>query len=86
MHLVPQLGELGFFGRQPARLRLRWNVQRAYGLMTQELERGDSGIRSFRVSAKPLVMYPIYAFGQRRQKIKWLRNCSREKRSVVRLD
>src|SRR5258707_1273501 len=44
----------------------------AYGLMTQELERGDSGLRSFVSVQGALVMYPIYSFGSDAQKDKWL--------------
>ena len=44
----------------------------AYGLIMQELERGDSGIRSFASVQGALVMYPIYAFGSDEQKRKWL--------------
>ncbi len=44
----------------------------AYGLMMQELERGDSGIRSFASVQGALVMYPIYAFGSETQRRKWL--------------
>ena len=43
-----------------------------YGLVTQELERGDSGLRSFVSVQSALVMYPIYAFGSDAQKDKWL--------------
>src|SRR5260370_28460948 len=44
----------------------------AYGLMTQELERGDSGLRSFVSVQGALVMYPIYSYGSAAQKDKWL--------------
>jgi len=44
----------------------------AYGLVTQELERGDSGLRSFVSVQSALVMYPIYAYGSDAQKDKWL--------------
>jgi len=44
----------------------------AYGLVTQELERGDSGLRSFVSVQSALVMYPIYAYGATRKKEKWL--------------
>ena len=43
-----------------------------YGLVTQELERGDSGVRSFVSVQSALVMYPIYAFGSDEQKQTWL--------------
>ena len=44
----------------------------AYGLIMQELERGDSGLRSFVSVQCALVMYPIYAFGSKEQKDRWL--------------
>src|SRR5690606_10837728 len=44
----------------------------AYGLICQELEKGDSGLRSFASVQSSLVMYPIYAFGSEEQKEKWL--------------
>src|SRR5918998_2913431 len=67
--LIPEMGELGVFG---ANLPEEYgcaglnNVQ--YGLIMQELERGDSGIRSFASVQGALVMYPIYAFGSEEQK------------------
>ena len=72
-HLIPKMGELGVFG---ANLPEEYgcaglnNVQ--YGLIMQELERGDSGIRSFASVQGALVMYPIYAFGSEAQKREWL--------------
>src|SRR2546421_7679938 len=72
MHLVPQLGELGFFGASLHGYGCAGMSSVAYGLMTQELERGDSGIRSFVSLQSALVMYPIYAFGSEQQKQQWL--------------
>jgi glutaryl-CoA dehydrogenase len=72
MQLVPQLGELGFFGASLHGYGCAGMSSVAYGLMTQELERGDSGIRSFVSVQSALVMYPIYAFGSEEQKNKWL--------------
>src|SRR6266403_459118 len=72
MHLVPQLGELGFFGASLQGYGCAGMSSVAYGLMTQELERGDSGIRSFVSVQSALVMYPIYAFGSDQQKDTWL--------------
>src|ERR1700757_4674652 len=72
MHLVPQLGELGFFGASLHGYGCAGMSSVAYGLMTQELERGDSGIRSFVSVQSALCMYPIYAFGSDAQKDKWL--------------
>src|ERR1700687_5439093 len=71
-HLVPQLGELGFFGASLSGYGCAGMSNVAYGLVMQELERGDSGIRSFVSVQSALVMYPIYAFGADAQKQKWL--------------
>jgi glutaryl-CoA dehydrogenase len=72
MHLVPLLGELGFFGANLQGYGCAGMSHVAYGLVTQELERGDSGLRSFVSVQSALVMYPIYAFGSAAQKEKWL--------------
>ena len=72
MHLVPQLGELGFFGANLQGYGCAGMSNVAYGLVTQELERGDSGLRSFVSVQSALVMYPIYAYGSDAQKDKWL--------------
>jgi glutaryl-CoA dehydrogenase len=72
MHLVPLLGELGFFGANLQGYGCAGMSNVAYGLVTQELERGDSGLRSFVSVQSALVMYPIYAFGSAAQKDKWL--------------
>src|SRR5580658_6277391 len=71
-HLVPQLGELGFFGASLQGYGCAGMSNVAYGLVTQELERGDSGLRSFVSVQSALVMYPIYAYGSDAQKDKWL--------------
>src|SRR5439155_3129539 len=71
-HLIPQLGELGFFGANLQGYGCAGMSNVAYGLMTQELERGDSGLRSFVSVQGALVMYPIHAFGSDAQKDKWL--------------
>src|SRR5258708_36151678 len=71
-HLVPQLGELGFFGANLHGYGCAGMSNVAYGLVTQELERGDSGLRSFVSVQSALVMYPIYAYGSDAQKDKWL--------------
>src|SRR5882757_10267015 len=73
MHLVPQLGELGFFGASLHGYGCAGMSSVAYGLMTQELERGDYGIRSFVSVQSALVMYPIYAFGSEGKKDRLLR-------------
>src|SRR6184192_4428736 len=72
MHLVPQLGELGFFGATIKTHGCPGMSSVEYGLMTQELERGDSGIRSFVSVHSSLAMYPISEFGSEAQKDKWL--------------
>jgi glutaryl-CoA dehydrogenase len=72
MHLVPMLGELGFFGANLQGYGCAGMSNVAYGLMTQELERGDSGLRSFVSVQGALVMYPIYSYGSDAQKDKWL--------------
>jgi len=71
-HLVPQLGELGFFGANLHGYGCAGMSNVAYGLVTQELERGDSGLRSFISVQSALVMYPIYTYGSDAQKDKWL--------------
>jgi glutaryl-CoA dehydrogenase len=72
MDLVPQLGELGFFGANLKGYGCAEMSNVAYGLVMQELERGDSGLRSFVSVQSALVMYPIYAYGSPAQKDKWL--------------
>src|ERR1700741_3522968 len=70
--LVPTMGELGFFGANLKGYGCAGMSNVEYGLVTQELERGDSGLRSFVSVQSALVMYPIYAFGSDAQKDKWL--------------
>ncbi|HXX21264.1 MAG TPA: acyl-CoA dehydrogenase family protein [Candidatus Acidoferrum sp.] len=70
--LVAQLGELGFFGSNLSGYGCAEMSNVAYGLVMQELERGDSGLRSFVSVQSGLVMYPIYAYGSPAQKDKWL--------------
>ena len=72
MELVPQLGELGFFGANLKGYGCAEMSNVAYGLVMQELERGDSGLRSFVSVQSALVMYPIHAYGSAEQKDKWL--------------
>ena len=71
--VVPQMAELGVFG---ANMSERYGCAElnnvAYGLMMQELERGDSGIRSFASVQSSLVMYPILEFGSEEQRMHWL--------------
>jgi glutaryl-CoA dehydrogenase len=71
-HLVPQMGELGFFGANLKGYGCAGMSNVEYGLVTQELERGDSGLRSFVSVQSALVMYPIFAFGSDEQKDHWL--------------
>ena len=70
--LVPQMAELGFFGANIEGYGCAGMSNVEYGLVMQELERGDSGIRSFVSVQSALFMYPIYAFGSEEQKNKWL--------------
>ena len=72
-HLIPQMGELGFFGANlPEEYGCAGLNNVAYGLINQELERGDSGLRSFASVQGGLVMYPIFAFGSEEQRKEWL--------------
>jgi glutaryl-CoA dehydrogenase len=76
--LVPEMGELGFFGANlPEEYGCAGLNNVAYGLIMQELERGDSGVRSFASVQGALVMYPIYAFGSEEQKRQWLPRMAR---------
>ncbi|MBL8988804.1 MAG: acyl-CoA dehydrogenase family protein [Gemmatimonadetes bacterium] len=71
--LIPGMAELGVLGANlPEEYGCAGLNNVAYGLIMQELERGDSGIRSFASVQGALVMYPIYAFGSDEQKKKWL--------------
>ncbi len=70
--LVPMMGEMGFFGANLEGYGCAGMSNVEYGLVTQELERGDSGLRSFVSVQSALVMYPIYTFGSDEQKNTWL--------------
>jgi glutaryl-CoA dehydrogenase len=71
--LIPGMAELGLFGANlPEEYGCAGLNNVAYGLIMQELERGDSGIRSFASVQGALVMYPIYTFGSDEQKSYWL--------------
>ncbi len=71
--LISQMAQLGLFGPTlPAKYECSELNNVAYGLIMQELERGDSGIRSFASVQSALVMYPIFTFGSEQQKDKWL--------------
>jgi glutaryl-CoA dehydrogenase len=70
--LVPIMGELGFFGANLEGYGCAGMSNVEYGLVMQELERGDSGFRSFVSVQSALCMYPIYTFGSDEQKNSWL--------------
>lgn len=71
--LIPDLGKLGLFGiTLPQKYGCAEMNNVTYGLVMQELERGDSGIRSFVSVQTSLVMYPIFTFGSDEQKDYWL--------------
>ena len=72
MELVPQMAELGMFGANLQGFGCAGMNNVAYGLMMQELERGDSGLRSFASVQGSLCMYPIYQYGSDEQKERWL--------------
>jgi glutaryl-CoA dehydrogenase len=70
--LVPQMGHLGFFGANLHGYGCAGMSNVEYGLVMQEFERGDSGVRSFVSVQSALVMYPIFTFGSDEQKDFWL--------------
>ncbi|MDK9699770.1 MAG: acyl-CoA dehydrogenase family protein [bacterium] len=71
--VIPQLGEMGLLGANlPEKYGCAAVSEVAYGLINQELERGDSGLRSFSSVQSGLVMYPIFAYGSEEQKSYWL--------------
>ena len=71
--LIPELAELGVLGANlPEKYGCAGLNNVSYGLIMQELERGDSGIRSFVSVQGALVMYPIYAFGSEEHRTEWL--------------
>ncbi|MCH9647299.1 MAG: acyl-CoA dehydrogenase family protein [Deltaproteobacteria bacterium] len=72
IELVPEMAELNLFGATIDEYGLPGLGNVAYGLIMQELERGDSGLRSFVSVQSALVMYPIYAFGSKEQKDRWI--------------
>ncbi len=72
VQLVPQMAELGLFGASLKGYGCAGMSNVEYGLVTQELERGDSGLRSFISVQSALVMYPIFTYGSDAQKDKWL--------------
>lgn len=71
--LIPEMASLGVLGANlPEKYGCAGVNNVAYGLITQELEAGDSGVRSFVSVQGALCMYPIYAFGSEEQRMKWL--------------
>lgn len=72
LELVPEMGALNLFGASLSEYGLPGLGGVAYGLIMQELERGDSGLRSFVSVQSSLVMYPIYTFGSQEQKDRWI--------------
>ena len=70
--LIPEMGRLGFFGANLEGYGCAGMSNVEYGLLMQELERGDSGLRSFASVQGALVMYPIHTYGSEEQKQRWL--------------
>lgn len=70
--LIPQMAELGLFGIKIEGYGCHGMSDMVYGIVCRELERGDSGLRSFVSVQNSLVMYPIYTFGSEEQKSRWL--------------
>jgi glutaryl-CoA dehydrogenase len=70
--LIPEMGKLGFFGANLEGYGCAGMSNVEYGLVMQELERGDSGLRSFASVQGALVMYPILTYGSEDQKQRWL--------------
>ncbi len=70
--LIAPMAEMGYFGPTLEGYGCAGMSYVEYGLIAQELERGDSGLRSFASVQSSLVMYPIYTFGSEEQKEQWL--------------
>src|SRR5712691_4407357 len=70
--LIPDMAAMNLFGSTIADYGLPGLDNVAYGLITQELERGDSGLRSFVSVQSALVMFPIYTFGSQQQRDHWI--------------
>jgi glutaryl-CoA dehydrogenase len=70
--LIAEMGELGFYGANLEGYGCAGMSNVEYGLIMQEIERGDSGLRSFVSVQGALVMYPIYTYGSDQQKDQWL--------------
>jgi len=80
MNLVPELAELGILGAPIQGYDCAGMDAVSYGLILQELERGDSGLRSFASVQTSLCMWPIWAYGTEAQKSRWLPDMSRGKK------
>ena len=73
VELIPEMAELGLLGSSlPVEYGCAGMNGVSYGLVCQELERGDSGLRSFASVQSSLCMYPIYAYGSEEQRREWL--------------
>lgn len=72
MNLIPEMGRLGFFGANLEGYGCAGMSNVEYGLLMQEIERGDAGLRSFVSVQGALVMYPILTYGSEEQKQRWL--------------
>jgi glutaryl-CoA dehydrogenase len=70
--LIPEIGQLGFLGANLEGYGCAGLTNVEYGLIMQEIERGDSGLRSFVSVQGALVMYPIFTYGSAEQKDRWL--------------
>jgi len=76
--VIPEIAEMGLLGANlPEKYGCAGVSATAYGLAMQELERGDSGLRSFASVQGSLVMYPIYAYGTEEQRMQWLPKMAR---------
>ena len=76
--MIPEIAEMGLLGATlPEKYGCAGVSPTAYGLAMQELERGDSGLRSFASVQGSLVMYPIFAYGSEEQRMKWLPKLAR---------
>lgn len=71
-HLISEMGELGFFGAGITDYGCPGLRPLAYGILSQELEAGDAGVRSFVSVQSSLVMHAIHSFGSEEQKQRWL--------------
>jgi glutaryl-CoA dehydrogenase len=72
MELIPEMAELGLLGCTIEGYGCAGLNGVSYGLICQELERGDAGLRSFASVQSSLCMYPIYAYGSEEQRQRWL--------------